>query len=143
MRQDKQKPLFQNDLPRVHKWRYGRLNELSDHNGKLIMRTDSVKMFFVHYITEVEKTVKQKKAVRLPLEEVTLLHYKESADSIFGESLPLIYRKEPLQCKVAKELHIGKNITVRQKKYRKIAHHGWNRNTLSTLECLYRIYKYQ
>jgi hypothetical protein len=49
-----QRPSELVQLPRVHTWNHGNLSDRSIHNGKLLMRTEAVGGFFVHYITMLE-----------------------------------------------------------------------------------------
>ena len=92
-------------LPRVASWRYGNLSDRSIHNGKLLLRTDAVASFFVHYISSLEDVPtandsssssaspgRWEAVFRVPIKFAALLHYKTPSHvsgSIFGQLLPL------------------------------------------------------
>lgn len=88
-------------LPRVHTWNHGNLSDRSIHNGKLLMRTEAVGGFFVHYITMLEDYPRNEShpnrswnpsPYRVPIKFAALLHYKVPAHvsgSIYGQLLPL------------------------------------------------------
>lgn len=65
---------FHTELPRLGKWRHGFLGDPA--NGKMIMRTDRVVMFFVHYVTVVEDGWKTDDVVRISRTYASTLHYK-------------------------------------------------------------------
>ena len=49
---------------------------MTRHESKLLMRTDAVRMFFIHYLTQLEFPYKSYAPVVADVNEVTLLHYK-------------------------------------------------------------------
>lgn len=78
-------------LPRLGKYPFGRLGPLGD--GKMIMRTSAVDMFFVHYLTALANGVTQRQSLMSHPRRAVLLHYKTSAhlagEDITGRRLPL------------------------------------------------------
>ena len=87
-------------LPRFGKWRGARLGVV--HEGKMIMKTEAVGMFYVHYLTLIEDGGWNMSAYVLPYSEAALLHYKlsqEYSGSISGSILPLDLGKTPFSCK--------------------------------------------
>ena len=51
-------------------------NSRSHHESKLLMRTDAVRMFFVHYVTQLEFPFQSYDPVAVDVNDVALLHYK-------------------------------------------------------------------
>jgi hypothetical protein len=89
-------------LPRVDRWNYGSFSDFSPHNGKLIMRTDAVRMFFAHYLIEMMNSSLggslrgESVTWKIPPPLALLLHYKKPgflSGNIFGEVLPFRRRK--------------------------------------------------
>lgn len=78
-------------LPRLGKHPFGRMGRLGD--GKMIMRTDAVDMFFVHYLTALATGVKQRQSLMSHPRRAVLLHYKTSphlsGNDITGRRIPL------------------------------------------------------
>lgn len=101
--------------PRVHTWNHGNLSDRSIHNGKLLMRTEAVGGFFVHYITMLEDYPRNEShpnrrwnrlPYRVPIKFAALLHYKVPAHvsgSIYGQLLPL-RNTENASCRTAARL---------------------------------------
>ena len=100
-------------LPRFGRWQAARLGP--EWEGKLIMRTDAVGMFFVHYITLRERMLRQSKGdgrrirdpdldpapYSLPVDAAAMLHYKtvpEVSGSIYGAYLPINLGGTPKEC---------------------------------------------
>jgi hypothetical protein len=78
---------------RLGRWPYGEKHAYSE--GKLIMRTDAVAMYFVHYVTVIETNDLGKKLYRgtlhLPLSRAAVLHYRQPASEsgvIWGTRIP-------------------------------------------------------
>ena len=72
-------------LPRIGEWLYAR--QMGTVERKLVMRTSTVRMFYVHYVSQLEKGLHDYGAVMLNLTEFAVLHYKEPAEmtgDIFG-----------------------------------------------------------
>lgn len=86
-------------LSRFGKHPFGKLGLLGD--GKMIMRTDAVDMFFVHYLTALAKGVKQRQSLMSHPRRAVLLHYKTSAhlsgDDITGRFIPLNTTREAIE----------------------------------------------
>jgi len=89
-------PPTQHILPRLGRWGHFE-NGLARHEAKLIMRSDAVKMFFVHYVTQLEDkkrgspTWRHANIKTLDASKVALLHYKEppeTSGAVFGSFLP-------------------------------------------------------
>ena len=57
---------------------------LSHFESKLLMRTDAVRMFFIHYLTQLEEPYKSYHPLAVDINEVALLHYK-SAPVVTGD----------------------------------------------------------
>ena len=88
-------------LPRFGRWQAARLGP--EWEGKLIMRTDAVGMYNVHYVTLMEKGAWNPNPLAMPLEAAAMLHYKlapESSGSIYGASLPFRLGALPHDCKL-------------------------------------------
>ena len=66
-------------LPRIGEWLYGRKRQPIE--VKLVMRTSVVRMFLVHYITQLEKGLENYEALELDPVDVAVLHYKESEET--------------------------------------------------------------
>ena len=103
-------------LPRVHAWKHGFLSDRSIHNGKLLMRTEAVGGFFVHYITMLEDFSRNERypdrrrwnrlPFRVPVKFAAILHYKVPAHvsgSIYGQVLPM-RNSENASCRAATRL---------------------------------------
>jgi hypothetical protein len=84
------KKLLDKILPRVGTWRHSRLCPVWE--GKLLMKTSAIGMFFVHYITLRESADYHWDAYDLPRHLGAVLHYKEASTymgNIYGAELPL------------------------------------------------------
>jgi hypothetical protein len=79
-------------LPRLGNWTEA--GGSRPFEKKMLLRTDAVLMFFVHYISAWEPgNWEPKNSIILPIEYATLLHFKESSfssGSIFGSVLPMV-----------------------------------------------------
>jgi hypothetical protein len=77
-------------LPRVDTWYEGKL--FNDYESKMIMRTDAVIQYFVHYVIHVEDKngwQHDPKSYFTPIpKHATLFHYKDQG-SIWGNRIPL------------------------------------------------------
>jgi hypothetical protein len=88
-----QSSLYAHILPRLYK-HYDGLPFFS-HEGKMIMRTDAVRMFFVHYLTLIERGgpwKKKKQLIEPKMTDAALLHFKVPAGVsgvIWGTQLPI------------------------------------------------------
>jgi hypothetical protein len=76
-------------LPRVETWYEGKLEY--DYNSKMIMRTDAVIQYFVHYVLDVEDKNDWKPDTYIvpSPKHAAMFHYKD-AGSIWGNRLPLV-----------------------------------------------------
>jgi hypothetical protein len=76
-------------LPRLGTFQYVRLG--ASFESKLIMRTNAVRMFFVHYITELNSTKWSSRKIYTPFRrKIILVHFKPSdplSRSVFGKIL--------------------------------------------------------
>jgi hypothetical protein len=77
-------------LPRIGRWQHGRLGPRSD--GKMIMRTDMVDNFFVHYVTQLSNSPETSanahtETFYLRQNHAALLHFKDKKFSIFGQTI--------------------------------------------------------
>lgn len=100
-------------LPRFGKWQTARLGV--DWEGKMIMRTDAVGMFFVHYITLREPGEWDREAHQLDYFEGAVLHYKtlqEDSGSIFGAYLPFEKGAVPQDCRLKKKHILAMNVNA-------------------------------
>lgn len=76
------------ELPRVGRWQHTQRGEI--HESKLIMKTDSVRMFYVHYLSQVEPRLGHPSlhtALSANMTDAVLLHYRvpsETSGDIFG-----------------------------------------------------------
>ena len=61
-------------LPRLGRYPFARLGMVND--GKMVLRTEMVDMFFVHYLTALAKGVRQRQSVMAYPRRAVLLHYK-------------------------------------------------------------------
>lgn len=78
----------QNLPPRLGQWLYG--SEGPSFEGKLIMNTQAIGMFFVHYLTMIEKGKWRERAYQVPVTDGALLHFRVPAirsGSIYGALL--------------------------------------------------------
>jgi hypothetical protein len=97
-------------LPRYGRWNKGHF--CPDWEGKLIMRTAAIGMFFTHYITLREKGPWTREPVKIPRDHAAVLHYKVSSDvtgSVYGATLPIKRYKYPLNCMRTHHLKAGIN----------------------------------
>ena len=86
-------------LPRFGRWRGARTGV--DYEGKMIMRTEAIGMFYVHYITLREEGSWNYSAFVLPYSVGAMLHYRlppELSGSISGALLPMHPSGKPLEC---------------------------------------------
>lgn len=78
-------------LPRVETWWQGKLENI--YESKMIMRTDAVIQFFVHYVLDVENKnewLPDPDSYILPTpKHAVLFHYKEQG-TIWGNRIPLV-----------------------------------------------------
>jgi hypothetical protein len=95
---------FKNILPRLgSKAQFGDLGVR--YEGKLVMRTDAVEMFHVHYITQLNHLARQsgKSYLTVHPSRAAIFHYKlpfTESGNIFGEVLPLsLQRRQHFDCK--------------------------------------------
>lgn len=112
-------------LPRIRKWLYGKAGY--DNEGKMILRTDSVGMYFVHYVTLVDRydvsyandsIVQNFDDIYMPkMKHATLFHYKEPAavsGSIFGSRIPFERGPEAKECRKDRHELNFEDFTVKQ-----------------------------
>ena len=66
-------------LPRIGEWLYGRKRQPIE--VKLVMRTSVVRMFLVHYITQLEKGLEDYGPLELDPVDAAVLHYKEAEET--------------------------------------------------------------
>jgi len=94
-------------LPRFGRWQIARAGP--EWEGKLIMRTDAVGMFFVHYITlkEIQHPRQGQRWDPIPyslsIDAAAMLHYKtvpEVSGSIYGAYLPIEMGSAPKECRL-------------------------------------------
>ena len=72
-------------LPRVGEWVFSRQIGLSE--GKMVMRTAAVRMFYVHYPSQLETGLQNYSTLTVSAADFALLHYKEPTEmtgDIFG-----------------------------------------------------------
>ena len=78
------------------------------YESKLLMRTDAVRMFFIHYLTQLEEPFKSYNPVLVNVNEGALLHYKTAPiinGDIWGQyHIEKNFSKETLEC-----LHFKRN----------------------------------
>jgi hypothetical protein len=99
-------------LPRYGKWNKGHF--CPDWEGKLIMRTDAIGMFFTHYITLREKGEWAREPVKIPRDHAAVLHYKIPNDitgSVYGSTLPNLRYKYSRNCPRPDHVKGGINAT--------------------------------
>eukprot|EP01041_Mallomonas_annulata_P002579 gene2579-5041_t len=103
-------------LPRFGRWQTARAGV--DWEGKMIMRSEAVGMFFVHYMTLRESGNWDREARELSHQEGAVLHYKtppEVSGNIFGGYLPLDVQGIPKDCHY-RDSKIAMNGTVFRRK---------------------------
>jgi hypothetical protein len=74
--------------PRLGQWLHG--SEGPPFEGKLIMNTKAIGMFFVHYLTMIEKGKWNERAYQVPISDGALLHFRVPSvrsGSIYGAML--------------------------------------------------------
>lgn len=85
--------------PRVGRWQYSFRGEGA--NSKMIMRTDAVIAFFVHYLTLVEEGFSAADVVTPRRRLMAIWHYKtpwEISGNIFGHKIPFQAANESFLC---------------------------------------------
>jgi hypothetical protein len=96
-------------FPRLNRWK---ISEPGDaFEAKLLMRTDAVGMFFVHFISMLEpgpwRKDEDKATASYPLTHLAMLHYKyppSLTDNILEEQLPLTPSSFPGLCRWTRSL---------------------------------------
>ena len=87
-------------LPRIGKHLVSRL--IPSYESKLLMRTDAVRMFYIHYISQLEEPYNSYSPVEIDNKDVVLLHYKIAprvTGIIWGEQgINLDWPQEPFAC---------------------------------------------
>lgn len=98
-------------LPRYRKWNKGRFCPVWE--GKLMMRTAAIGMFFTHYITLREEGLWNRNPFELSREEAAVVHFKvtnEVSGSVYGARLPIKRTKFPTaECKRSEHMKFGQN----------------------------------
>ena len=87
-------------LPRFARWRTTQPG--LEFEGKLIMRTAAVGMFFVHYVIFKEAGSWDSDPIILNISHAAVLHYKmspENAGTIFGTRIPYAPGDKPRDCR--------------------------------------------
>lgn len=77
-------------LPRLGIWDQSELGYA--YEGKLLMRTDAVNMFFIHYLSSLSYRKYDLEPITLPLKALTLFHYKypyQLSNTLLGGQLPI------------------------------------------------------
>ena len=87
-------------LPRIG--RYLVSQNMSQFESKLLMRTDAVRMFFIHYLSQLEVPYKSYVPIVVDVKEAVLLHYKTApiiTGDIWGQQgINLKWPKESRPC---------------------------------------------
>jgi len=79
-------------LPRLAVWRHGKRGQ--QYEGKMLLRTDMVRMFFVHYVTQLEPSFDfaKHKPFDLPWDKASVLHYRvpiQISKAPWGSPIPI------------------------------------------------------
>lgn len=99
-------------LPRYGKW--NKAHFCPDWEGKLIMRTAAIGMFFTHYITLREEGSWSREPVKIPRDHAAVLHYKVPNDitgSVYGSTLPTMRYRYSRNCPRPHHIKAGINAT--------------------------------
>ena len=72
-------------LPRIGEWLFSR--QVGVFEGKMVMKTSAVRMFYVHYVSQLEKGLHDYGTLLVSAADFAMLHYKdpgEKTGDIFG-----------------------------------------------------------
>ena len=69
------------NMPRVGNWTTA--NKMVSFEGKLIMKTSSVRMFFIHYLAQMESTSISMEPHSVNINDAALLHYKFNPELLY------------------------------------------------------------